>query len=524
MMTTEPTSDTSLHNIKEYDQHETPYFDRLLEYVTNGVLPFHVPGHQQGRGTPEKFRSFVKNYGLAADITQVLGLDDIHQPLNVCKKAQELAAIAYGADHTFFLINGSSSGNHAMILSVCNPGDKIIVPRNSHRSVTGALILSGAIPIYVEPEFDMEMQVDHNVTCQTLERALQQHPDAVGALIVSPTYYGSTADMKSLVDLIHQHGKVALVDEAWGAHLRFHPSLPISSMTAGADICVNSTHKLIAGMSQASMLHVKSERVDVGRVHSVLRLFLSTSPSCLLVASLDIARMQMMTEGYELLSKTIELSEYLRSRINEIPGMQCYGRETIGRPGVFDFDSTRIVFTAKDIGYTGYDIERILRYEYNIQLELSDIFNCIALVTIGHTEEMVEILADSLRDIACNRKYPASLASLEKLTNYLKRGKKRFEMPDWPPTRLTHRDAFVAPQETVPFDTSAGRICGEVVTPYPPGIPILRPGDEITPEIIDYLKIELEGGAHIQGPVDHTLHTIRVVIESNYINEMKKKY
>ncbi|MDQ7822844.1 MAG: aminotransferase class V-fold PLP-dependent enzyme [Candidatus Eremiobacteraeota bacterium] len=490
------------------EQTGTPYFDGLLHYVTEGTIPFHVPGHQQGRGTPKEFRDFVKEYGLAADITQVLGLDDIHQPLNVCKKAQELAAKAYGADYTYFLINGSSSGNHAMILSVCNPGDKIIVPRNAHRSTTGALILSGAIPVYVEPEFDFEMQVDHNVTTKTLEMSLIDNPDAVAVLIVSPTYYGATADIKGLVDLIHKHHKVAMVDEAWGAHLRFHPELPLSALQAGADICVNSTHKIIAGMSQASMLHVRSGRVDVGRVHSVLRLFLSTSPSCLLVASLDVARKQMATEGKKLLTRTIALAAHLREEINTIPGMHCYGREIIGRPGVFDFDPTRIVFTARELGYTGYDMEKILRYDFNIQIELSDIFNNIALVTIGHNEGMIEALIRALREVSRTRKYPTSM---DKIEQYRSKQGKRFELPDWPPSLMIPRDAFVAKQVTIPFNDSEGFICGELVTPYPPGIPILRPGDLITRQIIDYITIEVEGGAHIQGPVDYTMGTIRVV-------------
>jgi lysine decarboxylase len=288
-------------------------------------------------------------------------------------------------------------------------------------------------------------------------------------------------------------------------------------MTAGADICVNSTHKLIAGMSQASMLHVREGRVDVGRVHSVLRLFLSTSPSCLLVASLDIARMQMATEGHEILTRTITLAENLRRQINGIPGMHCYGREIIGRPGVHDFDTTRLVFTARELGYSGYDIEQILRYEFNIQLELSDIFNVIALITIGHNEEMTQALADALNEIATTREYPAN--GVSKLDYYSKKNKKsRFELPDWPEMRMTPRDAFVAPQRTVPFRESTGLICGEIVTPYPPGIPILRPGDVITQQIIDYIILEIEEGAHIQGPVDHTVNTIRVVEENGRRN------
>lgn len=491
-----------------YAQISTPYFDALERYVDDGTIPFHVPGHQQGRGTPERFRDFIREKGLASDITQVLGLDDIHQPLDVCKRAQELAAQAYGSDQTYFLINGSSSGNHAMILSVCNPGDKIIIPRNCHKSVTGAAILAGVRPVYVEPEYDMDMHVDHNVTPETVETALKENPDAKAVLLVSPTYYGASADIRRIIEIIHDHDKIAMVDEAWGAHLAFHEDLPVSAMQAGADLAINSTHKIISGMSQAAMLHVRGPRVDKGRLHSVLRLFLSTSPSCLLVASLDVARMQMATEGHALLDRVIGIADGLRDRINGISGLRCYGRELIGRPGVYDFDPTRIVFSAKQIGYTGYDMERILRYDFNIQIELSDILNNVALLTIGHDEEMADALLQALKKVASMKKYPDSI---EILTQYTSKQGKRFEMPDWPETVMVPRDAFFAPQETLPLEESSGRICSEIVTPYPPGIPVLRPGDLIRDDTIAYLNLEISGGAHIQGPVDHTLKTIRVV-------------
>ncbi|MCQ2736266.1 MAG: aminotransferase class I/II-fold pyridoxal phosphate-dependent enzyme [bacterium] len=489
-------------------QRSTPYFDALERYVDDGTIPFHVPGHQQGRGTPEAFRNFIKEKGLAADITQVLGLDDIHQPVDVCLHAHELAAQAYGSDMTFFLVNGSSSGNHVMLLSVCNPGDKIIVPRNCHKSVTGAVILSGVTPVYVEPEYDFEMNVDHAVTPESIEKAIIENPDAVAVMVLSPTYYGAAADTKAIAEIVHKHGKILMVDEAWGAHLRFHDDLPISAIEAGADIAINSTHKIISGMSQASMIHFKTDRIDQGRVHTVLRLFISTSPSCLLVSSLDVARMQMATEGKKLLTRTIELADYIRDSINAIPGMKCYGRELKGRPGVHDFDPTRIVFTAKEIGYTGYDMEKILRYDFNIQVELSDIFNNVALLTIGHDREMADRLINAIRQIASERKYPNSI---EKIRQYTEKKGKRFELPDWPEHVMLPRDAFFAPYETVDFNKSVGRICCEIVTPYPPGIPILRPGDLITDEIVDYVNLELAGGAHIQGPVDFTLQTIRVV-------------
>ncbi len=490
------------------NQKVTPYFDALERYVDDGTIPFHVPGHQQGRGTPEAFKTFIKEKGLAADITQVLGLDDIHQPLDVCKRAQELAAKAYCSDFTYFLINGSSSGNHAMLLSTCCPGDKVIMPRNCHKSVMGAAILSGIEPVYVEPEYDMEMHVDHAVTPETIEKAIIENPSAVAVMIVSPTYYGATADTKRIAEIVHKYNKILLVDEAWGAHLRFHDGLPLSAMQAGADIAINSTHKVLSGMSQAAMLHVKTDRIDPGRVHTALRLFLSTSPSCLLVASLDVARMQMATEGKKLLSKTIKLADYLRDNISLIPGMRCYGRELIGRPGVFDFDATKLVFSARDMGYTGYDMEKILRYDFNIQIELSDIFNNVALITIGHDEAIADSLIDAFKKIASSRRYPTSL---DVLSVYESKQSKRFELPDWPETATTPREAFFAPQETVMFEDSGNRVCGEIVTPYPPGIPILRPGDLISEEIIEYIKIELAGGAHIQGPVDHTMRTIRVL-------------
>ena len=498
-----------LVSLKGYEnQKVTPYFDALERYVDDGTVSFHVPGHQQGKGTPECFKKFIKSKGLEADITQVLGLDDIHQPLDVCKNAQELAAQAYCSDYSFFLINGSSSGNHAMILASCRPGDKVIIPRNCHKSVTGATILSGITPVYIEPEYDMEMCVDHAVTPQIVEKALNENPDAVAVLLVTPTYYGASADTKTIADIVHKHDKILLVDEAWGAHLRFHEDLPLSAMQAGADISINSTHKIISGMSQASMLHVKKGRVDPGRVHTALRLFLSTSPSCLLVASLDTARMQMATEGHKLLTKTIALTDYIRDGIKDIPGIKSYGRELIGRSGVFDFDPTRLVFSARDIGYTGYDMEKILRYDFNIQIELSDIFNNVALITIGHDEKTADLLLSALRAIAKSKKYPTSLDMLEL---YESKKSRRFELPDWPDTVMIPRDAFFAIHETIDFEDSKNRICGEIVTPYPPGIPILRPGDLISEDIIEYIKLELQGGAHIQGPVDHTMKTIRVV-------------
>ena len=490
------------------DQCSTPYFDALKDYVDSDIITFHVPGHVQGMGAHAKFRSFVKKHGLEADVSQVLGLDDIHQPDSVVKEAQELAAKAYNTDKTYFLINGSSSGNHAMILAVLNPGDKIILPRNVHRSTTGALILSGAVPVYMEPEYDYDMQVDHTVTPETLEKTLQEHPDAKAVFILSPTYYGVSCDIKKMVDIAHKYDKPILVDEAWGPHFHFHPELPMAATDAGADMCINSTHKLVGSMCQASMLHAQGSRIDYGRLETVIRLFLSTSPSCLMVASLDVARMNLATKGRELLDRTLKISREAYDRINEIKGLKAYGRELVGLPGVHAVDETKLTISARDLGYTGYEVEQIFRKQYNIQLEMSELFNVLFLITIGHTQKDVDRIIDACRDVD---NWDRNHVMLSKVKLFYKRKNKPLEQPDWPRQLMTPREAFTAPFEIIPLSESAGRVCSEMITPYPPGIPILRPGDEITRDTVDHITIEMEAGVHIQGPQDPTLKTIRVV-------------
>ena len=490
------------------DQNETPYFDALEQYVETEVLTFHVPGHQQGRGMPKRFRDFIAKNGLKADITQVLGMDDIHRPETVCKRAQELAAEAYGMDHSYFLINGSSSGNQSMVLAALRPEDVVLVPRNAHRSTTAAVILSGARPVFYEPPYDEDMHVDHAPTVEIVRAALDRHPETKAMLFTSPTYYGATADVHGLVELGHSRGVMVLADEAWGAHLHFHPDLPASAVEAGADIVVQSTHKLLAGMSQASMLHLKGDRVDRGRLEAVLKMFLSTSPSCLLVASLDVARHQMVHEGQALLGRAIELANLARDGINKIPGMRCFGPELLERPGVHGWDPTRLTISAAGLGFTGYEVERYLRFEHNIQIELSELFNVVALLTIGHEEEHVHRLVTALEQLP----YATHTFDMaERLSMFEKKAGKKFELPDFPPQALTLRQAFDAPYQTVPLEESAGRVCAELITPYPPGIPVICPGEVINEEIIEYLKVELSAGARIQGCFDQELKTIRVV-------------
>jgi arginine decarboxylase len=493
------------------DQHETPYFQALLDYVDSGVLPFHTPGHIQGVGMDLAFREFIGDNICAIDLTPMPGIDDLLQPTESIARAQTLAAQAWGADHTFFLINGSTSGNQCMMMAAANPGDKIAVPRNSHKSMLGGLVMSGAEPVYMQPEVDEALHMDHCVTPETVAGTLRDHPDLAAVYLVSPTYYGAAADLAAIEKIAHDAGKLLLVDEAWGPHFHFHPALPLSSTAAGVDLCINSTHKMLSAFSQCAMLHQIGERVDRDRLKAVLKMFLSTSPNLPMVASLDVARKQMATDGFALLSRTIELAQRTRQQLNQIEGLYCFGEDAKGRPGVFDVDPTKVAVTVKGLGYTGYEASEILRRRYNIQVELADLFNVVALFTIGTTPDAAQRFVNAFEEMAHDNRPLDMYAPSGILERRLHRGS--YRLPKIPPMRMLPREAFLAAAEFVRFKESKGRICAETISPYPPGIPVLAPGEEITAEIIDYLRLELKAGIRIQGPSDDRLKMIRVVKE-----------
>jgi lysine decarboxylase len=494
------------------DQTRTPYFDVLLDYVDSGVIPFHTPGHMQGKGMDRALRDFLGDNVLAIDLTQIRGLDDLLQPQEAIREAQALAAEAYGADNSFFLINGSTSGNQIMMMAALNPGEKMALPRNSHKSAMGGLIMSGVQPVWMQPEVDESLHMDHTVTPETVRRTLDEHPGIKAVYIVSPTYYGVAADLVTIAKVTHERKIPLLVDEAWGPHFRFHPALPIDAIAAGADLTINSTHKMLGSMSQTAMLHHKGKRIRIDRLKAVVKLFLSTSPNLVLVASLDVARKQMATEGAALLSRTIELAEDTRRRLNAIEGVYCFGEEQEGKPGVFDLDPTKITITVKKLGYTGYEAEEILRRRYNVQCELADLFNCLALYTIGTTQEAADRLVYGVKELAREDRPIDVFSPSGVLNRRIKKG--TYALPKIPPIRMNPREAFLSPTEFVRFKASAGRICAEVITPYPPGIPVISPGEEITQEIVEYLDLEKRAGVRMQGPYDSELRTIRVVVEA----------
>ena len=502
-------------------QYSTPLFDAVVSYAKEKKISFHTPGHKHGDGIQKKFREFVGPKIFDIDLTLLEEVDSLHDPKGVIKEAQILAAQAFGADYTFFLVNGTSVGNQAMILATCNPGDKIIIPRNVHKSVYAGIILSGAEPIYVQPEVSNEINIVCNVEPKTIEEKLNEHPDVKVVLVTNPTYNGICADLKEIEKIVHQRKKILLVDEAHGPHFKFNEKLPLCAMDAGADIVVQSTHKILACVTQASMLHAKKGLIDILRLKRILQLLQTTSPSYILMSSLDVARMQMATEGKELLDRTLELSEFARLKINQIERLKCFGKEFTGRKGIHNLDITKLTVNVDDLGITGYHVSKILNQNYKIQIEFAEIRNLLSIISIGNNKKDIEDLLLALKEIVKYTKEELKWTSLESFYPIV--------FPDFSSeVVLSPREAVFAKTSKIPFKDSVGRISAEIVAPYPPGIPVLVPGERISQDAYHYL-IKLKNlGARISGQDDSHLNTIKVVCEgkivyNNILLELDKK-
>jgi lysine decarboxylase len=485
-------------------QTDTPLLAAMTNYVEEGVIPFHTPGHKQGKGMHGALEQWLGRSALALDLALMEELDDFHEPHGCIKQAQDLAAELYGADYSYFVINGTTGGIYAMILAVAGPGDKIIVPRNAHRSIIGGIILSGAVPVFMKPEVDHDLGLAMGVTPETVKDTIRRHPDAKAVLLINPTYYGVATDLKQIVDIAHLNNMLVLVDEAHGPHLRFSDRLPVQALDAGADICAQSTHKILGSLTQSSMVHCREGRIRVPHLKAMLQLVQSTSPNYLMLASLDVARMQMAMEGPRLIEKAIDLSNWLRSEINQIPGLYCFGSEKVGNPGVHSLDPTKVTVTVKGLGLRGAEAERILRHNYKIQVELSDMYNILFLITLGDGEREVAKLLAALKGLAEHHVQACDFSTMENCIQEV-------HYPAPPQGVLSPRDALFGNTCMVPFDDSENMICAEIVTFYPPGIPLLCPGERISREIIDYCIRLQEAGLHISGPEDYTLKTIKVV-------------
>lgn len=478
-------------------QRRTPLFDAVKKYVSSGIVPFHVPGHKQGRGLPE-FKEYVGENVLAMDLTCMPDLDNILNPLGVIREAQELAAQAFGADHAYFLVNGTTCGIQAMIMAVCEPGDKLILPRNAHKSAIGGIILSGANPVYLDPEINRDFGISMGITPEKVERALREHPDAKAVFVINPTYYGAASDLAGIVEVAHRYRVPVIVDEAHGAHFGFHEGLPVSAMEAGADLSAASTHKLTGSMTQSSFLLLKEGLVSPQRVKAVLNITQTTSPSYVLLASLDVARKQMALQGREMVQRTLELARWVRLEIAGIEGYDLLDEKVVGTPGCFALDPTKITLNVQGLGLSGYELETILRRKYNLQVELSDLYNVIFLLTIADDRGTVGYLVDCLRDIANQR-------SFKNVIKYCP------PLPAIPEMVMLPRDAFYSQTKVIDLQDAEGAISAESIMAYPPGIPLVCPGERITREIIDYVTVLKQEHADLQGTEDPQIERIKVL-------------
>jgi arginine decarboxylase len=492
-----------MHNDKQHselDHTRAPFFDSVVATQQLQPVSFHMPGH---KFDPELLPELADFFGagiFTGDLNEAVPtIDYLHAATGALVEAQRLAADAVGADHTFFLINGSTIGNQAMLMTVARDGQKVIVPRAAHRSVYAGLILSGATPIYVAPHYHPLVRFPLAVEVEAVRARLIEHPDVVAIHVTSPNYYGYLSDVGALVGLAHAHDIPLLVDEAHGAHLPFHPDLPSSAVTLGADAVVQSPHKTLGALTQAAWLHVNGARVSLNTLQYLVAILQSSSPSVLFTGSLDVARRQAVLQGRQLLDRTIELAQRARAAIRAIPGLWCYGDELIGEFGIAAHDPTKLVIRVTDSGLTGKEFAAELWSRFTISVEFADPWQVICSITIADTAEKIDRLVAALRDIAQDQQRPPLTDRLE------------LAPPALPQLILNPRQATFRPARRIPWTDAAAEICAEQVIPYPPGIPLLMPGEVISAEMIDYVQYLVRQRIKFVGPEDLQMNTVRII-------------
>lgn len=484
------------NNKEEHRQMRAPVYEALETLKRKRVVPFDVPGHKRGRGNPELVELLGEKC-VSLDVNSMKPLDNLCHPVSVIKEAEELAAEAFRAEHAFFMVGGTTSSVQGMVLSCCKAGDKIILPRNVHKSVINALVLCGAIPVYVNPERDVRLGISLGMERFEVEKAIKENPDAVAVLVNNPTYYGICSDLRAIVKLAHAHNMLVLVDEAHGTHLYFGENLPVCAMDAGADMASVSMHKSGGSLTQSSLL-LTGKNVNWEYVSQVINLTQTTSASYLLISSLDISRRNLALRGRESFAKVSQMAEYAREEINSIGGYYAYGKDMINGSSVYDFDVTKLSIYTRDIGLAGIEVYDLLRDEYDIQIELGDVANILAYISIGDRIQDIERLVGALADIKrLYSKKPEEMPSME----YIE-----------PTVVISPQTAFYSKKESLPIQKTEGRICSEFVMCYPPGIPILAPGERITKEIIEYIMYAKEKGCSMQGTMDSEVEYLNVLV------------
>ncbi|MEH2008373.1 aminotransferase class I/II-fold pyridoxal phosphate-dependent enzyme [Nostoc sp.] len=488
------------------NQNQTPLLDTLKANAARPHAPFYTPGHKQGEGISQPLTDLLGKAVFRADLTELADLDNLFAPQGVIQKAQQLAAEVFGASQTWFLVNGSTCGVEAAILATCGTGDKIILPRNVHSSAIAGLILSGAIPIFLNPEYDPVLDIAHSITPNTVESALQQHPDAKAVFTVYPTYYGVCGNLNAIANITHQYNIPLLVDEAHGAHFGFHPEFPTPALAADADLTVQSIHKVLGAMTQASMLHIQGNRIDGDRISKALQLLQSTSPSYLLLASLDAARQQMALHGKMLMSRTLQLADEARTRIDQIPGLSVLEMPRLqGFPDFVALDKTRLTVTVSGLGLTGFEADEIMDDKFAVTAEFASLQHLTFIISLGNTPADIEQLVQGFTTLA--KEYRRSNFTVN--NNIWQNLVSKVSHP----LHFSPREAFFAVTETLPLAQTSERICAEIVCPYPPGIPVLMPGEVITKPVLDYLQQIQAMGGLISGCADSSLRTLKVVKE-----------
>lgn len=478
-------------------QQKAPIYDALERFRRMRIVPFDVPGHKHGRGNPELVE-LLGSKCVGIDVNSMKPLDNLCHPVSVIKEAEELAAEAFGAAHAFLMVGGTTSSVQSMVLSCCKKGDKIILPRNVHRSVINALVLCGAKPIYVNPDVDKHLGISLGMKIEQVKKAIHENPDAVAVFVNNPTYYGVCSDLRTIVEEAHRFGMKVLADEAHGTHFYFGESMPLSAMAAGADMASVSMHKSGGSLTQSSFL-LTGEGVNPGYVRQIINLTQTTSGSYLLLSSLDISRRNLALRGRESFARVMELAEYARNEINQIGGYYAFSKEMINGSSIFDFDTTKLSVHTLDIGLAGIEVYDILRDEYDIQIEFGDLGNMLAYISIGDRKQEVERLVSALADIKRRyRKDKTGMLSQEYIS---------------PTVVMTPQESFYAEKESLPIKETKGRVCSEFVMCYPPGIPILAPGEEITDKIIDYILYAKEKGCSMTGPEDEWIERLNVLKE-----------
>lgn len=484
--------------MNKLSQQDAPLYEAIEKHRLNRVVPFDVPGHKGGRGNIELIE-FLGERCLKVDVNSMKPLDNLNHPVSVIKQAQELAAEAFGAKNCFFMVNGTTAAVQAMVMSSCKAGEKIIMPRNVHRSAINALVVCGAIPIYINPGINKQLGIALGMSISDIENSIKKHPDAKAILVNNPTYYGICSNLKKIVELAHENNMLVLVDEAHGTHFSFGENLPISAMHAGADMAAISVHKTGGSLTQSSIL-LCGENVNDDYVRQIISLTQTTSASYLLLTSLDIARKNLSLNGKDMFRKSIEFAEYARSEINKLGGYYAFSTELNNGDDVFDFDRTKLSINTRGIGLAGVEVYDILRDNYGIQVEFGDLGNILAIISSGDRAMEIERLISAIYEI--KRLYSKDSSGMFE-HDYIN-----------PEVVYAPQKAFYMSSKSVPLNKSYGKISSEFVMAYPPGIPILAPGEKITEEIIGYITYAKEKGSLLMGTQDMNVENIKIVEET----------